>query len=398
MPRLLDEGGRLFLRWGMGLAISITALFTAVLWLLLWLGTILGVSGAEAREERSAPYDRAKEFSTSMLYYPEQPMVEWPLKPYLDFIEGGNAAATPQQWAETLHRKSKIDEPTWSKARAYLATLKWQKNATKEWWRMYRVLRPYGKWKSGRLDAGYERTFEAGEWGLHDPTTGELVVAGDCGNVVVEKLGATAAAAPVAPPRPQPTAPAKVAEAPPPAVQPAPPPAEPSRVAKPPVPKPDGPSLETTVAKAVAPAPEAKVYIVYVIRDPKNELVPSWGESADVHELTALRTINAGMGEAVRVKDANGVFALTGYDANVPHPHKRGATVCDGKQIARYEVPVKDGFGLIRFGLADHQKAKCWRVEAPDHLKPLIRKPRTGMLDWAPLAHSRPDTLWFVLW
>ncbi len=385
-----------------GVAMCFPVVLTVGFTLSLWFFTSFSAYGAE-RQERSAPYDRQKEFSTSMLYYPEQPMVEWDLKPYLDFVEGGNAAATAQQWAEALHKKGKIDEPTWAKARAYLATLKWQKNAAKEWWRMWRILRPYGKWQVGRLDSGYERAFEAGEWGLHDPTTGELVVAGDCGNVVVEKLTpATATPAPTpAPPRPAavpPPAPTPIQPAAAPAAAP-PAPSEPTRVAAPPRPQPDGPAKPTDFAVAtLGPPTEAtKLYQIFVVRDPGN-LLMGWGrESMDVKDVnTALQWIRSG--KVSMVETGKQVARFTLFDKATPSERRRDAITCnEGRPVATYDVPIDKGYGSVRFRLADLLKGKCLRAELPDSLKRPGGNPATGMIDWAVPDNIRPDELWFVL-
>lgn len=356
---LLDEGTRCFLKG----VTPIIILPWAVVTFLLWLITSFNAHAA-TRQERSVPYDRLKEYSTSMLYYPEQPMVEWDLKPYLDFIEGGNAAATPAQWARALHQKGKIDEPTWAKARQYLTTLKWQKNATKEWYRMFRVIRPYGKWQAGRLDSGYERAFEVGEWGLHDPKTGELIVAGDCGNVVVEKLGAAIAApAPTPAPPPQPAEPTRVVALPPPPDQPAAP--------------------QATVADETQP------YIIDLVRDPENLLVAPGTNSRDVRKFEQAQALFA-QGKVSAASGRN-TFRVVFY-----------AKGMNGKPLAAYDVPVSDGRGLLRVPRSQVEQAGSMTMEAPDELKPRLKYPLSGMLDWYDwellhVVRGRPKHGWFVL-
>ncbi|MBI3304818.1 hypothetical protein HYZ80_00620 [Candidatus Parcubacteria bacterium] len=349
MCKILDEGEWLWLKWGMGFAILVTVLFTAVAWLLLSLGTLMSASGAEAREERSVPYDRSKIVSSSMLFEPEKSVIGWSILE-ITFIESGKAAATPEQWAEDLRKAGRIAQAQWREARAYLATLKWEKYTAKEWYRMCRVLRPVETLQPGKLDCeGYERAAESGAWGLHDPKTGELVVDGSSGNVVVRKLT----------------------------------------------------TATTVVSPPPAAAAPAKFYVIWVLRDPRDRLLRPHQESASVDERRARELLADAQSGVQRVKLATGAFILTLYDQASPNPMGRGYNCNLGFQQGKpYEVAVREGYGLVSLPLIQNRQARCIRVQMMPELRRTLslKNPGSGTLDFVPSQTTEATNLWFMVW
>ena len=121
------------------------------------------------------PYDRSKEYSTSMAYRPERPLVS--KEQFLADFKAGKLLATSEQFREALERTG----VSVTDVLEYLQGLEWRKNSVQKPARMARLLHSYGS-KRSRLDYGLVRNLEAGEFALWDGD--RPIVAGDCGNVI----------------------------------------------------------------------------------------------------------------------------------------------------------------------------------------------------------------------
>lgn len=126
------------------------------------------------------PYDRSKEYSTSMAYRPERPLLS--KEQFLVDFKAGKLLATPEQFCEALaHAGVSVTDVF-----EYLQGLEWRKNSIQKPARMARLLQDYGS-KRSRLDYGLVRNLEAGEYALWDGD--RPIVAGDCGNVIDQIIG-----------------------------------------------------------------------------------------------------------------------------------------------------------------------------------------------------------------